>query len=735
MPRHLNIRTKLVSLFMIMALLVAVTGVFGIWSLSTVSTRIVGILSTTALQLKQVALMKVALQECRANLLEAAMVRNDMDEFEISKGGYEERRDFFKRYGDIILKGDKKLGIPAAAKGSRLEKQVLAVGESMAAFETVADELLAHKAGLLKGLKAGVVDQNSMKAMSDDKLNKLSRATLLEATDKTQAAVDELLLTVGTMMTQAKEEATSLQSKATGAFIAVICIAIVLAILMGVVTTRSMTGRILAIARALDKGAEGDLTARVEVGSGDELGRLSSDFNTMAEKLAGSISNVNQAKEELNGISEEISETAKRVVDGVQLQADGVNSTSSAVTEINASVRAVSEGVDSLSLSAAESSSSILEMAASVEEVALNVETLAQSVEEVSSSIGQMTVSIKHVGNSVVSLMEAAGTTASSVLEMDGTIKQVERNAQDTAAISEGVRQDAETGKKTVEATIAGINEIKRSSQITSEVIETLSVRAADIGAILSVIDDVAEQTNLLALNAAIIAAQAGEHGKGFAVVADEIKELAERTSSSTREIAQVIKGVQDETRRAVEAINQAEKSIAEGEILSQKSGEALNKIVAGVQKATDQVDSIARATMEQARGSKMIREAMEQVSEMVSQIAKATKEQGQGSELIMSAVEKMKGLTSQVRTSTREQSKVGSFIAKSTENITGMIQQIKRACDEQSKGSEQIVHSVEDIQLSANVNLEASRILGDVVASLSRQIEVLQKEMGTFNV
>ena len=720
---------------MIMALLVAVTGVFGIWSLSTVSTRIVGILSTTALQLKQVALMKVALQECRANLLEAAMVRNDMDEFEISKGGYEERRDFFKRYGDIILKGDKKLGIPAAAKGSRLEKQVLAVGESMAAFETVADELLAHKAGLLKGLKAGVVDQNSMKAMSDDKLNKLSRATLLEATDKTQAAVDELLLTVGTMMTQAKEEATSLQSKATGAFIAVICIAIVLAILMGVVTTRSMTGRILAIARALDKGAEGDLTARVEVGSGDELGRLSSDFNTMAEKLAGSISNVNQAKEELNGISEEISETAKRVVDGVQLQADGVNSTSSAVTEINASVRAVSEGVDSLSLSAAESSSSILEMAASVEEVALNVETLAQSVEEVSSSIGQMTVSIKHVGNSVVSLMEAAGTTASSVLEMDGTIKQVERNAQDTAAISEGVRQDAETGKKTVEATIAGINEIKRSSQITSEVIETLSVRAADIGAILSVIDDVAEQTNLLALNAAIIAAQAGEHGKGFAVVADEIKELAERTSSSTREIAQVIKGVQDETRRAVEAINQAEKSIAEGEILSQKSGEALNKIVAGVQKATDQVDSIARATMEQARGSKMIREAMEQVSEMVSQIAKATKEQGQGSELIMSAVEKMKGLTSQVRTSTREQSKVGSFIAKSTENITGMIQQIKRACDEQSKGSEQIVHSVEDIQLSANVNLEASRILGDVVASLSRQIEVLQKEMGTFNV
>ena len=152
----------------------------------------------------------------------------------------------------------------------------------------------------------------------------------------------------------------------------------------------------------------------------------------------------------------------------------------------------------------------------------------------------------------------------------------------DTAAISEGVRKDAEMGKEAVEATITGIHEIRRSSRITYEVINTLSERAADIGTILSVIDEVAEQTNLLALNAAIIAAQAGEHGKGFAVVADEIKELAERTSSSTREIAQVIKGVQDETQRAVEAINQAEKSIADGELLSQKSGEALTKIVTG---------------------------------------------------------------------------------------------------------------------------------------------------------
>jgi methyl-accepting chemotaxis protein len=320
-------------------------------------------------------------------------------------------------------------------------------------------------------------------------------------------------------------------------------------------------------------------------------------------------------------------------------------------------------------------------------------------------------------------------------MEMDSSIRQVEKNAMDTAAISEEVRKDAETGKEAVVATISGIREIKRSSGITYEVINTLSERAGEIGTILSVIDEVAEQTNLLALNAAIIAAQAGERGKGFAVVADEIKELAERTSSSTREIDQVIKGVQNETARAVEAINLAEESIADGELLSQKSGEALTKIVSGVEKASAQMDEIARTTIEQARGSEMIRNAMEQVLEMVTQIAMATREQGLGGELIMAAVEKMKELTAQVSSSTREQSKVGNFIANSTENITGMIEHIKRACDEQGRGSEQIVISIEDIKQSTETNLEATNVMKDAVMNLFQQIEIMQKEIGAFRI
>jgi len=518
-------------------------------------------------------------------------------------------------------------------------------------------------------------------------------------------------------------------------FSLLIIISAFLVLMLGLFAARHSNKWLMQYAEALKKGTDGDLTVRIYADKGDELGRLGADFNIMTGKLSGMIGRINISTEELTRISNNLSETSKQVINAAQRQADGVGETSSAMTQINASVKGVGQGIDSLSLSAAESSSSIMEMAASIEEVALNVETLTNSVEEVSSSIVEMATSIKHIDSSVMSLTEAFTTTASSVMEMDSSIRQVEKSAMDTAAISEEVRRDAETGKEAVVATIAGIREIKRSSGITYEVINTLSERAADIGTILSVIDEVAEQTNLLALNAAISAAQAGERGKGFAVVADEIKELAERTSSSTREIAQVIKGVQDETRRAVDAISQAEKSIAGGELLSQRSGEALNKIVTGVNRATEQIDGIARATEEQARGSQMIRDAIEKVLEMVGQIAMATREQGLGGELIMTAVDRMKELTAQVRVSTREQSKVGNFIAKSTESITEMIQQIKRACDEQGKGSEQIVIAVEDIQQSTNVNLDAAKVMNSSVMNLYRQIDIMKKEIGVFKI
>ena len=144
-------------------------------------------------------------------------------------------------------------------------------------------------------------------------------------------------------------------------------------------------------------------------------------------------------------------------------------------------------------------------------------------------------------------------------------------------------------------------------------------------------------------------------------------------------------------------------------------------------------MDEIARATIEQAKGSEMIRDAMEQVLEMVTQIAMATREQGLGGELIMSAVEKMKELTAQVSSSTREQSKVGNFIASSTENITGMIQQIKRACDEQGRGERTDRHCGRGYQTVHRHKPRSNECHEQCGDEPFQQIEIMQKEMAVL--
>jgi len=534
--------------------------------------------------------------------------------------------------------------------------------------------------------------------------------------------------------TSERRVAASIRTKISVSVVVTI-IVITLIALFSYFITASITRPLRSCVDFAKAMAGGRLDARLEVRGGGEAADLAHAMNIMAENLHGMVSRIGSASEVLTSIDNNLENAARQVVNSAQMQEKSVLETSRAVVQINKSVHEVSEGIDKLSESTAGTSASSLEMAATIEEIAMSAEQLGESVEEVSASITEMASSVKEIGTNIINLLDASTTTASSIAEMDATIKQVEKNAKDSAAISEIVRSDAEIGKNAVLEAIAGMQAIRDSSQITSEVVETLSLRVNDIGAILSVIDEVAEQTNLLALNAAIIAAQAGEHGKGFAVVADEIRELAERTSSSTREIASVIKGVQEETRRAVDAISQAEESIAAGEKLSQRSGTALEKIVTGVERAGIQVSEIAKATVEQARGSQSIREAMESVEDMVESIANSSREHSRGTDMISAAVERMKDLTVHVRTSTREQSRASNLIARSAEDVAAMVDQIRRACRSQVDNSALISKSVNNIEVATVANVQATTVMNAAVTDLTHQIDLLDKEMSGFKI
>lgn len=511
--------------------------------------------------------------------------------------------------------------------------------------------------------------------------------------------------------------------------------AVFMAAVSWILISRKLVVRIRQIAAAMNKAAEGELSERVSFMGESEMSLLSENFNSMMERLSGAITKVHASLLELRNISGTIRQLSENGVSSAAVQSEGLKRTSAEIREINRSIADISGSVVTLSNLSSSNTSSMTDMSHSLASTTRHLESLVLSVEEVSSSIIEMATAVHQIEGNAVILATDTAKTAEMVSEMDYAINQIGVQAADTSRIAEAVRSDAEEGWKAVDATIAGINEIRSSSAITFDAIENLSKRVANIGTILSVIDEVAEQTNLLALNASIIAAQAGERGKSFSVVAGEIKNLAKRTGSNTREISEIILGVREETERAVKAITLSEKRISEGSSLSKRSGEALLKIVDSIKAASSQMMEINTTAANQAEAGKAMRLAMDRVAEMVEQIARATKEQSHGSELITSAVERMRELTREVMHSISAHQNSASQVVNANDGINIMVSEICDASVLQSASAERIGESLRDIEESTDVHVTSTLVIDEVLVKLARQIDVLQEEMGRFRV
>jgi methyl-accepting chemotaxis protein len=441
-----------------------------------------------------------------------------------------------------------------------------------------------------------------------------------------------------------------------------------------------------------------------------EMARLHTQRLDKQTELGQALERVNVTAAPLGEMADAELHAGEKAVESIRALAD--------------SLRQIAQHVEVLAASAEESSSSILEMTATNDEVAENIVELASSVRESVASIEEMAFSIKEVAKNVDALSLTAEETSSSMNEMDVSIDQVQSNANETARLSEEVAQDADRGAEAILKTIGEIYRIKESSQEAVSVISNLGSRIDAIGQILNVIDDVAEQTNLLALNAAIIAAQAGEHGKGFAVVADEIKDLAERAGASTKEIADLIKTIQSESRNAVAAVERGAQNVDRGVEVSNEAERALKKILESSQKSTGMVRAIARATVEQAKGSKQVTDSIGRIAETVQQIAAATAQQARGSELIMSSSEKMRSIAQQVERSSQEQSRGGRQVSQAIENIRSMVTQLNTAHQQQTRGTDAALSSTREVE-SAGRRQEAA------VRQLQLAVDELRKMLG----
>ncbi len=511
--------------------------------------------------------------------------------------------------------------------------------------------------------------------------------------------------------------------------------ALVVAFILASLTTRLIIRPVLDLSRTAKLLSEGDLTQRTPLLEDDEIGGLAEAFNSMAGNLEKTLAKLARSQAQLKSVFEIVGSRTRTVVDRVDEQHAILDDTYRSIDQLNGGVRTITNNVESLSESSEETSASILEMAASMEEVSRHTETLFRSVEETATATEQMVTSISEVDGNIEYLTNFVSDTSSAMVEMSASIAQVESNAARSYDLALTAAEAAGSGMKAVGKTIDAMEQIRKAVVDANAVVSRLGERSTAIGRILNVIEDVAEQTNLLALNAAILAAQAGEHGKGFSVVAAQIRELSERTASSTREIAGLIGSVQQEVGNALASMAAGTKLVEEGVALSHQAGKALTKILDSATNASSMGKEIAAATNQQAEGSENVTKSIDRLQDMVRQINSATAQQAQGSDHIRKAVESMRDVTRYVRQAIVEQRSGSAMISASAERMIERIHEIFQTATSQATESEKITATMQQVRTIAEGNRASANEMIDSLTLLSDAIRSLDEEIRRFRV
>ncbi|HLZ91268.1 MAG TPA: methyl-accepting chemotaxis protein [Candidatus Acidoferrum sp.] len=419
-------------------------------------------------------------------------------------------------------------------------------------------------------------------------------------------------------------------------------------------TAKSITEpltHLITVAREI--GDSGDLDQNIDIHRNDEIGALATTFNNMVAYL-----------KEMAGVSMAVAEGDLSVEVVPRSKRDTLG---------NAFLR-MSHGLRELVRTTRESAGQVSagssQVAGAADESAKVSVQASSAIEEVTSTMHEMSINVQNVVKNTQVQASSVAETSASIDQMVTSINRVADTAKVLLDIANRSREEVVNGISTMEKATDGLNRTNHAIQSSAEIINVLGHRADDIGKIIEVIDDLAEQTNLLALNAAIEAARAGEHGLGFAVVADEVRKLAEKSTQSTKEIADLIQSIQREARQAVENMERSTRIVEEGLTLGNDLGSALHKISNVVTEVYKFSQEIGAATNEQSVGSTQIAKATGRLTEITQEINSAVEEQASGAQAVVRAMDKMRELVQQSASSSTELSAAAEQMLKLSRNL-----------------------------------------------------------------
>ena len=608
------------------------------------------------------------------------------------------------------------------------------------------DDKLANRFQNLIDADVGFHNGEKVLASSNDKLKNLTLRDMLDEdfvtislNDRTHVLYNYPLNheTAGFIITLDRsylEAATKLILKTL--FMIVLGVMFV-AVIFGLIISGGIVKPLNSVVHNLREISEGDadLTQTLIVTSRDEVGLLATSFNSFLARLREMVLRTRETASSLSNATSSIRSKFSEVSSGAIEQTSALQKAHTGVTEIGKTAGEIADSVTTLVASVQQSAAATHELESTTVSISEQMENLYDIISDISSSIHQLSSSNEQIDGNVVELSISARETSASAEHMEQATNSIEKSAHQTSQLAQQAASQALEGKAAVQDTIRGISGLQQLIEQAHMAIQDLGQRSDAIGNIINVISEVADQTNLLALNAAIIAAQAGAHGQGFAVVAEEIRDLAERTSISTKEITEIIGNLQQGTQAAVITIEAGSVRAQQEVARSHAAGEALEQLHESSITSTEQITDIARQTQMQSVENRKISKAVHGITSMLEQIAISISQQTTSTRNLSNASEAMKNIAGRVNTSTAEQNRGSQQIAQSMEHIQQMIELIDSATREQNQRSNEVVQSVAMVRKIAEDNADRAADMDAFVAELSEQAEDLHQEMGAFKV
>ena len=646
--KNLRIATKLISAFLIIALIAGVVGVVGIINLNAVSEKDADLYRIHTQGISYNAYAEMYFQKTRFNAVKMTIAQDS----ETLNGCIEKVNNYTAESDNYLI----------------LYEETIADDEARSMYDQICASWEEYK----------IFVENALKMVEQGDNEGAEKMLMTESAQTATTLQEQFDALTAYNIGQAKivsESNTQSSQQSTLIMIIIVAAAVILAVLMGILISRMISKPIKNIAEGAAKLARGETDIhQIDYDSKDEVGQMIVAFQEVIGAIKSLVTDANELvqyavsgqlsvrtdadkhKGDYRKIVEGINRTLDAVIAPIQeasqvleemakgnlqvsvqgdykgdhaLIKDPLNDTirtlNGYIVEISAVLGKISKGDLNTGIES-EYRGDFIALKDSINGI---VGSLNEIMMEINTSADQVAAGTQQVSGGSQEISQGAAEQASAIEELTASVTQIAEqtrlnaeSANEASQLTNGAKDNAEQGNEQMRAMQQAMADINESSE--------------NISKIIKVIDDIAFQTNILALNAAVEAARAGVHGKGFAVVAEEVRNLAAKSADAAKQTTDLIEG----------SIRKAEA----GTKIADETAEALANIVDGVEKAAQLVGEIASASNEQASAITQVNNGIEQMNQVVQTNSATSEEAAAAAEELSAQAERLKGMVGEFK-------------------------------------------------------------------------------------